>query len=95
MSTGDDSTGSDDEFQVDASAGSRYPVHDCCEFEDAESLRSLIFVRQEPSDGGPSDSSSSQSSSDDDSSDDDSSSGDDDSSSSSSSSDENDSHAAA
>lgn len=28
------------------SGGSRYPVHDACEFEDAESLRRLIFVPQ-------------------------------------------------
>ena len=31
---------SDDEFGVyDAAEGSRYPVHDCVEFEDADSLR--------------------------------------------------------
>jgi len=28
----------------------RYPVHDCCEFEDAESLRALIFIPEDDSD---------------------------------------------
>ena len=37
---------SDDEFGVyDAAEGSRYPVHDCVEFEDADSLRVSSGVR--------------------------------------------------
>lgn len=46
----------------------RYPVHDCCEFEDADALRRLIFVPQQPSDDegdGGDDSDGSSSSSDD------------------------------
>mmetsp|Transcript_14423 Transcript_14423/g.34535 ORF Transcript_14423/g.34535 Transcript_14423/m.34535 type:complete len:1050 (+) Transcript_14423:93-3242(+) len=54
---------SDDEFGAyDAAEGSRYPVHDCVELEDAESLRRLIFVRQDDSDDSDSDDSSSSSS---------------------------------
>mmetsp|Transcript_9501 Transcript_9501/g.21229 ORF Transcript_9501/g.21229 Transcript_9501/m.21229 type:complete len:1072 (+) Transcript_9501:138-3353(+) len=59
----------DDEFDTfEANEGSRYPVHDCVEFEDADSLRRLIFVRQDESEDdsdSDSDSSSSDSSSDD------------------------------
>ena len=37
---------SDDEFGAyDAAEGSRYPVHDCVEFEDADSLRVSSGVR--------------------------------------------------
>jgi len=42
----------------------RYPLHDCCEFGNAESLRQLIFVRKDDSDDSSSDSSSYTSSSD-------------------------------
>ena len=47
---------SDDEFGVyDAAEGSRYPVHDCVEFEDADSLRVSSGVRLwRPGGGGPS-----------------------------------------
>ena len=38
---------SDDEFGAyDAAEGSRYPVHDCVEFEDADSLRVSSGVRR-------------------------------------------------
>ena len=50
----------------------RFPVHDACEFRDAEFLRSLIFVRQSDSSSEVSDSSDDNSSSSSDSSDDDS-----------------------
>jgi acetoin utilization deacetylase AcuC-like enzyme/ankyrin repeat protein len=84
----------DEEFLYEsANIGShRYPVHDCCEFEDAESLRRLIFVPQDASDD---DSSSGSDDSDEPMNDSDAA----DDSSSSSSSDDNDStdaaHAAA
>ena len=36
-----DDESSDDDFEFDAEQGmaKRYPVHDCCEFEDAEALK--------------------------------------------------------
>mmetsp|Transcript_16005 Transcript_16005/g.24363 ORF Transcript_16005/g.24363 Transcript_16005/m.24363 type:complete len:1069 (+) Transcript_16005:197-3403(+) len=50
MSVGDGSS-DDDDFDYEANAGERrYPVHDCCEFEDVESLRRLIVVRRDESD---------------------------------------------
>jgi len=52
MSAGGGSSSSDDDdFHFDsAHVGSkRFPVHDCCEYEDAESLRRLIFVPQDDS----------------------------------------------
>lgn len=53
----------DDDFNHESSVGSRkYPVHDCCEFEDHESLKRLIFVRQDDSDDDISTASSSSSS---------------------------------
>lgn len=47
---------SDDEFGAyDAAEGSRYPVHDCVELEDAESLRVSSGVRLwRPGGGGAS-----------------------------------------
>eukprot|EP00594_Rhizosolenia_setigera_P016194 CAMPEP_0178956252 /NCGR_PEP_ID=MMETSP0789-20121207/10120_1 /TAXON_ID=3005 /ORGANISM="Rhizosolenia setigera, Strain CCMP 1694" /LENGTH=1159 /DNA_ID=CAMNT_0020638099 /DNA_START=71 /DNA_END=3550 /DNA_ORIENTATION=- len=54
---------SDDDFDYESGIGAKkYPVHDCCEFEDHENLRRLIFVREDSSD----DSSTSSSSSDED-----------------------------
>jgi hypothetical protein len=37
----DSSSDDDDDFNFESSniASKRYPVHDCCEYEDAESLR--------------------------------------------------------
>uniref|UniRef100_A0A7S1B8M9 Histone deacetylase domain-containing protein n=2 Tax=Corethron hystrix TaxID=216773 RepID=A0A7S1B8M9_9STRA len=37
---------SDSQFGGDAMGGKRYPVHDCCEFEGAPKLRSIIYVRR-------------------------------------------------
>ena len=41
MSAPGESSSDDDDFQFESShvGSKRYPVHDCCEFEDAESLR--------------------------------------------------------
>jgi ankyrin repeat protein len=51
MASGDEDSSYEDEFNLESNAGSRrYPVHDCCEFEDAETLKSLIFVREQSSD---------------------------------------------
>jgi hypothetical protein len=41
------SSDDDDDFNFESShvGSKRYPVHDCCEFDDAESLKvSLVFV---------------------------------------------------
>lgn len=68
MSVHDAESSDDDDFHFESEnlGSKRYPVHDCCEFGDSESLRRLIFVPQDNSDeeGG-------SSSSDDDSSSDD------------------------
>jgi len=80
MSSDGDNSSTEDQFNFESQVGGqRYPVHDCCEFEDVENLRKLIFVQQ-----GPSDDDSSDSEQDDNGED-----------GSSSSSDDNDSHAAA
>mmetsp|Transcript_31205 Transcript_31205/g.44299 ORF Transcript_31205/g.44299 Transcript_31205/m.44299 type:complete len:1012 (+) Transcript_31205:183-3218(+) len=52
MSTHEDGSSDDDDFHFESeNVGSkRYPVHDCCEFGDSESLRRLIFVPQDNSD---------------------------------------------
>jgi len=59
--------GSDEEWQGNESANggarSRYPVHDACEFEDAEVLRRLIFVPQSDESSVSSDNSTTTSSS--------------------------------
>lgn len=55
MSAGGGSSSSDDDdFHFDSAhiGSKRFPVHDCCEYEDAESLRRLIFVPQDDSDNG-------------------------------------------
>lgn len=48
MASQDGSGSSDDDdydmHQPGLEPVARYPIHDCCEFEDAETLRSLIFV---------------------------------------------------
>lgn len=84
MSAG--ASSSDDDFQFEAAnvGSNRYPVHDCCEFEDAESLRRLIFVPQDESGDDQSSESGESSVGKNDEDDDE-----------SSSSDDNDSHAAA
>ena len=46
------SSDDDEEFHLLDTYGVRsrspkYPVHDCCEFEEAEALRNLIFVQKE------------------------------------------------
>mmetsp|Transcript_11862 Transcript_11862/g.25011 ORF Transcript_11862/g.25011 Transcript_11862/m.25011 type:complete len:1051 (+) Transcript_11862:101-3253(+) len=47
MASDDDEDWDEDEG---GNSGSRYPVHDACEFEDAEALRRLIFVPQSDDD---------------------------------------------
>eukprot|EP00542_Grammatophora_oceanica_P018202 CAMPEP_0194048750 /NCGR_PEP_ID=MMETSP0009_2-20130614/28357_1 /TAXON_ID=210454 /ORGANISM="Grammatophora oceanica, Strain CCMP 410" /LENGTH=997 /DNA_ID=CAMNT_0038694707 /DNA_START=148 /DNA_END=3141 /DNA_ORIENTATION=+ len=50
----DDASSDDDDFNFEESnnfGSERYPVHDCCEFKDAEALRRLILVPQDDSDG--------------------------------------------
>lgn len=47
MSVHDAESSDDDDFQFESEnlGSKRYPVHDCCEFGDSESLRvSLVFV---------------------------------------------------
>jgi hypothetical protein len=41
MSANEDSSSDDDDFNFESSnvVSKRYPVHDCCEYEDVESLR--------------------------------------------------------
>lgn len=54
---------SDDEWgEASSQGGSRYPVHDACEFEDADTLRRLIFVPQSDESSVSSDDSTSSSS---------------------------------
>jgi len=60
-------TSYDDELNFESNVGShRYPVHDCCEFENAERLKNLLFVRDQSSDDNDDELSSDASSSDDD-----------------------------
>lgn len=51
------SSSDDDDFQFGSNqvGQKRYPVHDCCEFEDVESLKRLIFVPADDSEEGDSD----------------------------------------
>ena len=43
---GSDGSSDDDDFNFESAVGSRkFPVHDCCEFEDAESLK-VSMIRQ-------------------------------------------------
>eukprot|EP00521_Asterionellopsis_glacialis_P015819 CAMPEP_0195300580 /NCGR_PEP_ID=MMETSP0707-20130614/27724_1 /TAXON_ID=33640 /ORGANISM="Asterionellopsis glacialis, Strain CCMP134" /LENGTH=47 /DNA_ID= /DNA_START= /DNA_END= /DNA_ORIENTATION= len=47
MSSDGDNSSTEDQFNFESQVGAqRYPVHDCCEFEDVENLRKLIFVQQ-------------------------------------------------
>ena len=41
----DDSSSYDEDFNFEPNVGSRrFPIHDCCEFEDAESLSVSMFL---------------------------------------------------
>jgi hypothetical protein len=44
----DDETSSyDEDYNFESNVGSRrYPIHDCCEFEDAESLRVSFLIAE-------------------------------------------------
>jgi len=53
MSDGTGSSDDDDDYAMGkklSESTTRYPIHDCCEFEDAETLRSIIFVPHRQSD---------------------------------------------
>lgn len=42
---GSEDSSDDDDFNFESAVGSRkFPVHDCCEFEDAESLKVRKFI---------------------------------------------------
>ncbi len=49
MGVGDDDESSsyDEDYNFESNVGSRrYPIHDCCEFEDEESLRVSFFITE-------------------------------------------------
>jgi len=56
----DDSSNSSDDDDFNLQQPRRYSVHDCCEFEDSESLRRLIFKKKTWSDSSDSSDSSSE-----------------------------------